>query len=90
MRRVLTVSFHKYGNYFFPGTGDLKDIGERHGKFYSINVPMKDGTDDATFHRLFKPIMAKVMEVFSPGAVVLQCGAALLPSKRCAPTCDLQ
>lgn len=73
--RVLTVSFHKYGNYFFPGTGDLKDIGERHGKFYSINVPMRDGTDDATFHRLFKPIMAKVMEVFSPGAVVLQCGA---------------
>jgi histone deacetylase 1/2 len=89
MRRVLTVSFHKYGNYFFPGTGDLKDIGERHGKFYSINVPMKDGTDDATFHRLFKPIMAKVMEVFSPGAVVLQCGAALLLSKRCAPTCDV-
>ncbi|EIE27745.1 class I RPD3 type histone deacetylase protein [Coccomyxa subellipsoidea C-169] len=80
--RVLTVSFHKYGNYFFPGTGDLKDIGERHGKFYSINVPMKDGTDDATFHRLFKPIMAKVMEVFSPGAVVLQCGADSLAADR--------
>jgi hypothetical protein len=30
--RVLTVSFHKYGNYFFPGTGDLADIGERHGR----------------------------------------------------------
>ena len=26
-RRVLTVSFHKYGNYFFPGTGDFGDIG---------------------------------------------------------------
>jgi hypothetical protein len=72
---VLTVSFHKYGNYFFPGTGDIRDIGERHGRYYSINVPMRDGTDDATFHRLFKPIMTKVMEVFSPGAVVLQCGA---------------
>ncbi|CAL8463701.1 g3235 [Coccomyxa elongata] len=80
--RVLTVSFHKFGNYFFPGTGDLKDIGERHGKFYSINVPMRDGTDDATFHRLFKPIMAKVMEVFSPGAVVLQCGADSLAADR--------
>ena len=22
--RVMTVSFHKYGNYFFPGTGELK------------------------------------------------------------------
>jgi acetoin utilization deacetylase AcuC-like enzyme len=36
---------------------------------------MRDGADDATFHRLFKPIMARVMEVFQPGAVVLQCGA---------------
>ena len=36
---------------------------------------MRDGTDDATFHRLFKPIMARIMEVFQPGAVVLQCGA---------------
>merc|ERR1719198_2839399 len=25
--RVMTVSFHKYGDYFFPGTGDAKDIG---------------------------------------------------------------
>lgn len=24
--RVMTVSFHKYGEYF-PGTGDLRDIG---------------------------------------------------------------
>ncbi|KAH6941598.1 hypothetical protein HPB50_020626 [Hyalomma asiaticum] len=23
--RVMTVSFHKYGNYFFPGTGDIGD-----------------------------------------------------------------
>ena len=27
VRRVLTVSFHKFGNYFFPGTGDFGDIG---------------------------------------------------------------
>lgn len=44
------------------------------GKFYSINVPLKDGTADDTFHALFKPIMRKVMEVFQPGAIVMQCG----------------
>ena len=74
--RVLTVSFHKFGNYFFPGTGDIKDIGESHGKYYSLNVPMRDGTDDRTFEYLFNPIMAEVMKVFQPGAVVLQCGEA--------------
>ena len=40
---------------------------------------MRDGADDATFHRLFKPIMARVMEVFQPGAIVLQCGKRRIP-----------
>lgn len=71
---MLTVSFHKYGNYFFPGTGDIKDVGESHGRLYSVNVPMRDGTDDRTFESLFNPIMSEVMKVFQPGAVVLQCG----------------
>lgn len=29
--RVMTVSFHKYGDYFFPGTGDITDVGELNG-----------------------------------------------------------
>ena len=31
--RVMTVSFHKYGD-FFPGTGDIKDVGAKRGKYY--------------------------------------------------------
>ncbi|TNN83122.1 Histone deacetylase 1 [Liparis tanakae] len=33
--RVMTVSFHKYGEYF-PGTGDLRDIGAGKGKYYAV------------------------------------------------------
>lgn len=79
--RVMTVSFHKYGD-FFPGTGAIKDMGELAGRGYSVNVPLKDGCDDKTFHQLFQPIMSKVMEVYRPGAVVLQCGADSLASDR--------
>ncbi len=39
--RVMTVSFHKYGDYFFPMTGDLLEIGHDRGRYYSINVPLK-------------------------------------------------
>ena len=70
----MTVSFHQFGNNFFPGSGDLKDVGERRGKFYSLNVPLQQGTTDATFHSLFKPIVSKVVEIFNPSAIVLQCG----------------
>ncbi|KAE8716813.1 Histone deacetylase 1 [Hibiscus syriacus] len=72
--RVMTVSFHQFGDYF-PGTGDIRDIGYSKGKYYSLNVPLDDGIDDESYHYLFKPIIGKVMEVFKPGAVVLQCGA---------------
>ncbi|GFZ12667.1 histone deacetylase 9 [Actinidia rufa] len=117
--RVMTVSFHKYGDLFFPGTGDvkrytlsglgsredgsgeiclglavkissdihgcifaLKEIGEREGKFYAINVPLKDGIDDTSFARHFKTIIAKVVETYLPGVIVLQCGADSLAGDR--------
>eukprot|EP00270_Netrium_digitus_P000510 TRINITY_DN10560_c0_g1_i1.p1 TRINITY_DN10560_c0_g1~~TRINITY_DN10560_c0_g1_i1.p1 ORF type:complete len:441 (+),score=102.48 TRINITY_DN10560_c0_g1_i1:178-1500(+) len=80
--RVMTVSFHKYGDLFFPGTGDVKEFGEKDGKYYSVNVPLKDGIDDAGFLRVFKPIISKVMEIYQPGAVVLQCGADSLAGDR--------
>src|SRR5882762_782016 len=72
--RVMTVSFHKYGEYF-PGTGSVHDIGVGKGKGYSLNFPLLDGMDDASFELVFKSIISKVMEVYQPGAVVLQCGA---------------
>lgn len=70
----MTVSFHKYGDQFFPMTGDIKDVGEKRGKFYSLNVPLASGVDDKTFHSVFMPIMGQVMAVFNPDAIVLQCG----------------
>jgi len=60
----------------------LKDIGEREGKYYAINIPLKDGIDDASFTRLFKTIIAKVVETYLPGAIVLQCGADSLARDR--------
>jgi acetoin utilization deacetylase AcuC-like enzyme len=32
--RVMTASFHKFGDYFFPGTGACKDVGGKRGKYY--------------------------------------------------------
>mmetsp|Transcript_20529 Transcript_20529/g.58898 ORF Transcript_20529/g.58898 Transcript_20529/m.58898 type:complete len:429 (+) Transcript_20529:374-1660(+) len=79
--RVMTVSFHKFGEYF-PGTGDVLDIGYADGKNYSINFPLNDGMDDDSFRSVFRPVIGKVMERFAPGAVVLQCGADSLSGDR--------
>eukprot|EP01114_Cavostelium_apophysatum_P001768 TRINITY_DN11540_c0_g1_i1.p1 TRINITY_DN11540_c0_g1~~TRINITY_DN11540_c0_g1_i1.p1 ORF type:complete len:460 (-),score=88.92 TRINITY_DN11540_c0_g1_i1:54-1433(-) len=79
--RVLTVSLHKFGEYF-PGTGDVRDIGAGKGKHHAINFPMKDGIDDANYMSVFKPIIQSIMETYQPGAIVLQCGADSLSGDR--------
>ena len=80
--RVMTFSLHKYGD-FFPGTGHSSDIGAKEGAGYSVNAPLNNGiTDDTYFDDLFQPLLSKIMEVFQPGAIVLQCGADSLTGDR--------
>lgn len=67
----MTVSFHKYGD-FFPGTGELKvmsnrqkisknlyfkDVGAGRGRFYSVNVPLKDGMTDEAYQLIYEPVI---------------------------------
>jgi histone deacetylase 1/2 len=79
--RVMTVSFHKYGEYF-PGTGELRDIGIGNGKHYAVNFPLRDGIDDTTYETIFEPVIEAVMKYYQPEAVVLQCGGDSLSGDR--------
>ncbi|KAK2774813.1 histone deacetylase rpd3 [Colletotrichum kahawae] len=79
--RVMTVSFHKYGEYF-PGTGELRDIGIGTGKHYAVNFPLRDGIDDNSYKSIFEPVIEHVMKFYQPEAVVLQCGGDSLSGDR--------
>ncbi|KAI4704577.1 histone deacetylase [Alternaria sp. BMP 2799] len=79
--RVMTVSFHKYGEYF-PGTGELRDIGVGSGKNYSVNFPLRDGITDETYRNIFEPVIQAVMTYYGPEAIVLQCGGDSLSGDR--------
>ena len=52
-QQVLTFSLHKYELGFYPGTGAITDIGNGKGRFYSVNVPLKDGIRDEPYCRIF-------------------------------------
>ncbi|KIM38720.1 hypothetical protein M413DRAFT_447667 [Hebeloma cylindrosporum] len=54
--RVMTCSFHKFGEYF-PGTGSQEDKGRGKGKGYAVNVPLKDGITDDSFRSVFEPVI---------------------------------
>ncbi|KAI7866395.1 hypothetical protein BDF14DRAFT_1812761 [Spinellus fusiger] len=79
--RVMTCSFHKFGE-FFPGTGDIKDTGLSKGKKYAVNVPLRDGIDDETYRNVFQPIIQHIMDWYRPGVIVLQCGGDSLAGDR--------
>lgn len=88
--RVMTVSFHRYGQLFFPGTGSIDEIGFGAGKHYTLNLPFESGLTDAQFWSVFQPVMQKVMDVYQPGAIVLQCGGFADAQLALAPfTCTL-
>ncbi|KAK7738373.1 histone deacetylase [Cytospora paraplurivora] len=79
--RVMTCSFHKYGEYF-PGTGELRDVGIGVGKHYAVNFPLRDGITDDTYKTIFQPVIQAVMDYYQPEAVVLQCGGDSLSGDR--------
>uniref|UniRef100_A0A8C0WEG0 Histone deacetylase 3 n=1 Tax=Castor canadensis TaxID=51338 RepID=A0A8C0WEG0_CASCN len=67
--RVVTVSFHKYGKYFFPGTGDMYEVGAESGRYYCLN-------------HLFQQVINQVVDFYQPTCIVLQCGADSLGCDR--------
>ncbi|KAM5145449.1 histone deacetylase 8 [Mantella aurantiaca] len=73
--KVMTVSLHKYSPGFFPGTGDVTDVGLGKGRYYSVNVPLEDGVTDDRYYHMCESVLKEVFAAFNPLAVVLQLGA---------------
>lgn len=73
--RVLTISIHESGIYFYPGTGFEAETGEGRGKGYSVNVPLLAGTDDAIYLKAFDEVAFPLIASFNPDIIVTQIGA---------------
>lgn len=73
--RVLTVSLHESGVYFFPGTGFESETGEGAGKGYSVNLPLLSHTDDAMFMKAFDEVAFPLIAAFDPDVIFTQLGA---------------
>ncbi|XP_054551866.1 histone deacetylase 8 [Talpa occidentalis] len=73
--KVMTVSLHKFSPGFFPGTGDMSDVGLGKGRYYSVNVPIQDGIQDEKYYHICESVLKEVYIAFNPKAVVLQLGA---------------
>lgn len=77
--RVMTLSLHKYGDNFFPGTGEIFATNK---SYTVVNVPLKSGIDDFSYKYIFEPIVEMAIKKFDPNVIVMQCGADSLAGDR--------
>ena len=49
---------------------------------YAVNVPLRDGINDENYKGIFEPVMKRIIDVYQPGAIVLQCGSDSLAGDR--------
>ncbi|MBM4271764.1 MAG: histone deacetylase [Deltaproteobacteria bacterium] len=70
--RVLYFSTHQYP--YYPGTGSIEEIGRGKGLGYTINVPLRPGTDDAQYVKIFTKVVHPVSMKFEPQMVLLSAG----------------
>ncbi len=71
---VFTLSFHRHGPGFFPGTGCSRSRGAGAGALRNLNIPLLPGVTDRQYVSLFSKVLAAVAGRFRPRAVIMQCG----------------
>ena len=71
---VLTISLHESGNYLFPGSGFVDEIGQGEGEGYSVNLPLGPYTGDELYMWAFQQVVPPILEAFRPDALVTQLG----------------
>ncbi len=69
---VLYVSTHQYP--FYPGTGAFQEIGEGPGLGFNLNFPLRAGTGDSFYSRLYKELIALVLIEFRPDLILVSAG----------------
>ena len=72
---VLTISLHESGQYLFPGSGAVEEIGEDAGEGSSLNVPLAPHTEAKSYREVFDRVVPYAFKQFDPDVIVAQCGA---------------
>lgn len=72
--QVLTISVHESGQYLFPGTGFVNEVGVGKGLGFSVNLPLYPYTGDDIYLEAFHEIAPPLLRAFAPDVLVTQLG----------------
>jgi len=69
---VLYFSTHQYP--YYPGTGGLREAGNKEGIGLTVNVPLSPGYGDKDFFKIFKEILCPIAGAFKPELIFISAG----------------
>jgi acetoin utilization deacetylase AcuC-like enzyme len=69
---VLFISLHQYP--FFPGTGARSERGEGNGEGYTLNLPMRAGTEEPEYVEAFQKEILPMLDMFRPELILISAG----------------
>ena len=69
---VLFASLHQWP--FYPGTGELSDVGAGEGEGFSLNLPVPAGADEDLWLSLVEHVVMPAAREFDPDLVLISAG----------------
>ncbi len=70
--RVLLFSSHRLP--FFPGTGDMQEVGLGKGRGFSVNVPLPAQRDDSDLVLVYRSLLEPLAREFQPQLILVSAG----------------
>ncbi len=72
---VMTISIHETGEFLFPGTGWVHELGKGMGKSLKLNLPLQPFTEGESYLSVIEKSVVPALSWFRPDALVVQAGA---------------
>jgi acetoin utilization deacetylase AcuC-like enzyme len=71
---VFFFSIHRFGQGFYPGTGNKDETGAGKGLGRTLNVPVAFGTSRKEYHAAFRAALEKAADTIKPQLVLISAG----------------
>jgi acetoin utilization protein AcuC len=73
--KVMTISLHESGEFLFPGTGWIHELGKGMGRSLKLNVPLDPFTEGDSYIEVMNGIIEPALKWFHPDVLVVMAGA---------------
>ena len=73
--KVMTISIHESGEFLFPGSGWIHELGQGGGRSLKLNIPLEPFSEGDSYLMAIDKVVKPALSWFRPNALIVQAGA---------------